>query len=814
MTTEFNTATPMDINEYKIDDVAGLITYRTPGLPSPAVRLKYVKMLYDVLGLTLTPDAALAAIAEPQSLMALSIAGGGKTTWSQVKAVLQKLIRPARKPPRSNPNKKINGDKILCLVYNKHNVKDMKDRHKQLVNRMYLANIKGLEIDDEINASTLHAFCDFWRREYVLKFDLLNCRLLEEAETVPTMKRAIKLACKVLHDDNSDEISPEKCVALYTLKMERMCKDISELSDSDKYQELELSDDVIALIFEKYEAVKRMKHCYDFTDVLTRFNNLLETDPSVKENVQRYYEYVIADEVQDFTPLMWSILRQLVDNGTPLTVIGDEDQNIYRFRGADLHDILHFDTLFPNAQIFMLEQNRRCRAKILDVARSVIEENKLRFNKRLIGCKDGGEVRYVPYNTQEGQIISIINELKKMTQDELNDTVICYRNKEDSMLLTDVLEQEEITFNVISGSQPLTHELYRHVISVLDALEQPRNRLLALNLYKVLPCSRSALARVLGYDYEKRKFTEEDTHKHFAEYYYDDVGKIRGFADTMDRLIDVSSRFESMSTGELFHSIWDLLTRYFWKFKKEQNNNLDTDEIFEERVRRFFDSDLKYDKFFERYNRRLSVCRRNTELKAGLSVSTFHSLKGLEFSKVYAIYMDNEIFPNFSLIDARRYGEVISQELKEAETRLWYVAITRAKDSLTVYYNKENPSYYVQKALDLVTDTRLVDLNNDDLEFAYLCKSAGLVAGDAGTDSSVSVEMPVMNEFYDEFNEDCPAGDLGNAAVCNTGIATENKYDDSGCELEDLQSISAFGDSKTADSPNAMLQSLVQRLMK
>lgn len=813
MTTEFNTSTPDNINEYRIEDVVQLIKdSENISLPSPKVRLRYVEMLYDVLGLQLTPDAALASIAEPQSLMALSIAGGGKTTWSQTKAILQKLIRPARKQPRNGPIRKISGDKILCLVYNRHNVQDMKLRHKQLVNRMRLANIKGLDIDDEINASTLHAFCEFWRKEYVLKMDLLGLRLIDEAEVNSAMTRAIKISYKLKKLEGYEFVSPEKCAALYTLMIERMCKSVSELSDNDKYQELELDDDLLALIFIKYEEVKRMKKCYDFTDVLFRFNKLLEEDPSVKKHVQLYYEYIIADEVQDFTPLMWSILRKLVDNGTPLTVIGDEDQNIYRFRGAALYDILHFDSIFPDAKVYMLEQNRRCRKEILDTARSVISENTLRFNKQLLGCKDGGEVRYVPYNTEEGQVISLIMELKKLTPDELSDTVVCYRNKENSMLLTDMLEEEGIDFNVISGVQPLSYELYRHVIAVLNLLEQPYDRMLSLNLYKVLPCSKAAIAEVIGYNFSTKKFKEEDKHIHFAAYYYGNLRNVAGFSEIMDKLISLSNKFESLSTKELFDEVWHLIERYFWKYKKEQNNNLAIDNIFEERVKKFFDSELTYDKFFSQYSRRVGIARRNTELRAGLSVSTFHSLKGLEFSRVYAIELNNDNFPNFSLIEARGYSAGAELELKEAETRLWYVAVTRAKDLLTIYYDRDNPSYYVQKALDISVEHKVNDLNNMDYdpEFEYLCSSVGIKSNNSNNTEELVLDDKFTSDFADDVEECFADGKQvvkqNNEQESVQETQEEEKFGE--VSLKDLQA------QRAATSPNAMMQSLLKRLMQ
>ena len=188
---KFKAITPDNINELSIAEVLQYVPEKQDGLPSARVRLNYIKMLYEVLGLTLTPDNALATLAEPTALLTLAIAGGGKTTWAQTKAILQKLIRPSKR----HPDRKIEGSKILCLVYNNHNVRDMKERHAQLVNRLMLAGIDGIKIDSDINATTMHAFCDFWRKEYIAKLDLLGCRLLDSPQLAQTlMNRAIKMS--------------------------------------------------------------------------------------------------------------------------------------------------------------------------------------------------------------------------------------------------------------------------------------------------------------------------------------------------------------------------------------------------------------------------------------------------------------------------------------------------------------------------------------------------------------------------------------------------------------------------------------------
>lgn len=116
--------------------------------------------------------------------------------------------------------------------------------------------------------------------------------------------------------------------------------------------------------------------------MLERVCGLLERSPEDLAMVQTYYSVIIADEVQDFTPLMWKLLKLFTNNGTPLVCIGDEDQNIYRFKGADVMELLNFSSEFEDGHVYTLNQNRRCRKAILDEALAVIEENTLRFERK------------------------------------------------------------------------------------------------------------------------------------------------------------------------------------------------------------------------------------------------------------------------------------------------------------------------------------------------------------------------------------------------------------------------------------------------
>lgn len=757
----FKSETPDNIMDWKVDDVWKLVQDEPDcKLPKPEVRLRFVKMLYDVLGLTLTPDVALAAVAMPRAVLSMAPAGGGKTTWAQIEVILYKLLYPSP----LHPERKVAGKKILCLVYNKHNVADMTQRHEQLIARMKIADIKGLNIDDEINACTMHSFCDFIRRTYIAKLNMVGFTLLEENQAVMMMERSIRIIFKKLNLADSHKVSAQNVLGFYTLCRECL-KSPEKLSHSDKFHDIGLSITTVQAVFSQYESAKKTKCKYDYVDMVTSVASLLERDGKILANVQKYFDVIVADEVQDFTPIMWKLLRLFVSDGTPLTCIGDVDQCIYHFRGASMQDLLYFSDNFCGGKVYSLLINRRCRELILKEAMHVIAENTQRFDTKLVGTKDGGNIETIPYSTAGGQILNVKERLKKLSADGLQKSVCCFREQKYAQLLVDVLEEENIPFHSLQQTQPFSHELYRHMFSVLDALEMPYDRDVTINLYKVLPCSRKDFCAALSYSEEKRRFTKEDRKLHFAQYDYGHVMANKNFAEVMYQLVEISSKLKTEPLSSYVDVIFGLLDKYFWKFRKEMRDDEELDSIFEERVRSFFHSNRAYPSFFGNYRKRVSVCSGNNASGNGVTVSTFHGLKGLEFENVFALFMDDRVFPNYSLIESREYSAEVERDLKESETRLWYVVVTRAVTNLVIYYAESAPSKYVQDYLDrkngvyvrpntsgVLTDNRQIAEkvvgDFDKIESRQ---------GDFADDFSDGFDDSLEDDFSDSF-EDSPTG--------------------------------------------------------
>lgn len=686
------TKTPSNIEDMSLNDVVQLLNndVQNDCVPPPLNRMKIIRMVYQILGYNLSSDLALALCAEPTAKLVIAPAGGGKTTSSQINAICEKIWRKSTR----YSNRNIRGDKILCLVYNKHNVKPMIDKHRMLVNRLKVANIKGLDIDDEINAATMHSFCDQIRKENVAKLGLMGFHLLNDVEAAHLMKN---VKDRVLAKYNlRNNPSEHDILSLYTYAKESMLT-VSALQETDKFLDINLDVDKLTEIFELYEKMKMLKRKYDFTDMLTKIYELFLRDPIVLQATQRYYEYIIADEIQDFTPIMMNILQLMVNNGTPLMCIGDEDQGIYNFRGADIYNTLNFTDKFEDSAVYSLTKNRRCAKKILDYAKSVISDNKLRYQKVITGVKAGGEISLQPYNTLEGEHLKLMSFLEKLDEKDIMDSVICYRERSSSIMITELLAEKKIPFYVISGYSAYSHILYKDLIGVLDALEAPFDKNLSLALYKVLPIKRDKLFNIFKYDDVNHRF-KDDTKQHFANYDYGDAMSVNGFASTMEVLKDLSLKLRTETMDNIFPTVFNLLSKYHWKrikYDRAGQKLGEYDNFIEMRVDKVFNQHKTYKQVSEELNKKIEFCRRNEQTRSGIAISTFHGLKGLEFTNCYLLDLDNGIFPNNALIDSKPYTEDTKDALKECNTRLYYVAITRAKENLYLFYNEDNPTKYV-----------------------------------------------------------------------------------------------------------------------
>lgn len=756
--------TPSNIDEMSIEEIIALAeTAPNQDIPDAVIRNSICELVYTALGYDLSNDLRLALISEPINKLILATAGSGKTTCSQLNVILEKVYRKVKGKPLS-------GDRILCLVFNAHNVQPMIDTHKKMVSKLYSLGIKGLAIDYNIKAKTVDSFCLEWTRNYAVDLDRVRYQLIEDFQ----QKDMILRFYKNFAEKAGLEFHPERYGDLKSLYdyLRQTLREYDDCEDLDLFHALEIPKEIIKQIFVMVDNLKKMQRKFDFIDTQLAMYKLLKEHDEIRDFIQNYYDYIVADEVQDFNPLFMEILKLIKGPNTPMLCVGDEDQSVYGFRGADVTTILDFDTHFDNAKVYSLSDNRRCRENIVQVARNVLSWNTLRFGKPLKSVKEGGVVEYIPYSSEEGQLLNLCARLKSMTREELEDTCICYRNRKSSLTLADKLTDNGINFHILSGYAPFSHEMYKHMIDILDALYRPTDRDYSKNLYKLLPIiKKNEWFNIIGYDAFNRKWTSDRRKIHFSEY---DLGKFKNnFAvvNTMKALVELSSKIATEPLDSYISELFKIFYHAFWESKMYLNKTEELDKFYTTKVLALFMSKLSYPEFEILYQKQERIFNVNNEQKIGCMLSTFHKLKGLEKKNVFIIDLKDEIYPNFAQIDSiSYYSEQTKLQAKEEETRLFYVAVTRAMDNLYMYYSEDNPSLFVSKLLDPSNNSKHITTVEVDvspyLDKLGVPKSKVIDIEDIGineeippsTETSDTVEIRHIKSEDMNITEDIPTG--------------------------------------------------------
>ena len=686
----------------------------SPNVWKTETRMKLIEYIYMALGFKLEPELLLFLADESEKSLCLAVAGGGKTTTVNVKFILEKIYR---KSILHEGN--IRGRNMLCLVYNNHNVDDVMKRHAELVRMVKTSGIQGLDdLDYELSVKTVHTFSKIVVETYAHLAGVSGFKLIvEDAPKVSLMTSSVKAQIKKFgYDIKVDDVNINGLLGTYNLMREEMIS-YNELEKTDAFSDLMLDIDFVEAIFTQYDRIKKRKRQMDFTDLLTLAYDLLKNHKEVRDRIRANFEYIAVDEFQDFTKINVEIVK-LISDGIPLTVIGDDDQCIYTFRGANPMNILKFTDNFPNGKVFVLSTNRRCPTNVIELCEEFLDIVDTRYNKSMKGINPNGTIEFRSYRDRQGQFKSVIQTLKEMSDEERNNTVVCYRNKASSLELSDALLENRIHFHTISGTKPFSYPLYKAVFDVLRALNIGTSKKLFFNLYKVLPVTREDMAKMLKYDPEKDEGTDGTNIITLDRIDFGNKLNSQSFSQALNTLKAIQRDMKTVPLSRYFITLLNQIKRCYWDFtcKNVYRIEQEQDIEFTKSIIKYFNVNRSFDELYTMYELQVALVKYDNSRKQGVAISTFHSLKCIEFKNVIALDLQESIFPNFSYIDLKPYSEESKQILKDTEARLMYVMMTRTKKNLIMYYSQDDPSSFITILLDKVRKLKeRQKLNRDNM---------------------------------------------------------------------------------------------------
>ena len=464
-------------------------------------------------------------------------------------------------------------------------------------------------------------------------------------------------------------------------------------------------ESVAAQIYEEYQLLLEMQNSLDFDDMLMLVYRLFTEHPDVLERYRDHYRYLLIDEYQDTNAAQFTIVKQLAGDRRNLCVVGDDDQSIYSWRGADISNILGFPEQFPGAKVVKLEQNYRSTARILNAANAVIGLNEKRHEKRLWSDLGEGEpVRVVTLENGEAEaefIGNMIQQLKEQ-QPELNyrDFAILYRSNHLSRQLEQTLRRQGVPYRLVGGQEFFKRREIKDAVAYLKLLVNPRDD---QSLLRILGTPPRGLAQKAV---DALKFHRKTKHRAMFEL----LGEEEFRKELTPKAAEAAAEFAAVcgkyrkefeEPGNLAGKITaylreigytDGLQRIYKDLKDAMKRRENLDEFINAIAQ--YETRQAEPATLLAYLENLALLEENDRVEEdspdadAVTLTTVHASKGLEFPVVFVIAMERNIFP---------HERALEEGSADEELRLFYVAITRARRQLYLLRAKERMQRGISK---------------------------------------------------------------------------------------------------------------------
>lgn len=541
---------------------------------------------------------------------------------------------------------------------------------------------------ESIWVSTFHSSCVRILRRYAERIGYDNSFTIYDTDD---SKSVMKDICKRLQIDTKQLKERTILGAISSAKNEGIPADEYEINAMGDFHKLR-----IAKAYKEYQKVLKNSNAMDFDDLLVNAVELLKSDKEVLESYQNRLHYIMVDEYQDTNSIQFEFIRLLAEANHNLCVVGDDDQSIYKFRGANIRNILDFEKVFPEAKVVKLEQNYRSTQNVLDAANAVISHNVGRKEKALWTDKGGGNrlhFRQFDHALEEAEYIAYdVAGKKREGICDYKDCAVLYRTNAQARVLEEQFVHAGIPYNIVGGVNFYGRKEIKDLLAYLKTIDNGLDDLAVKRIINVPKrgIGATTIIRIQEYaDGRGISFYEALEEADNIMSVGRSAAKLQPFV-TMIRAFRAKAKTYSLS--ELLRDVIEI-TGYVNRLEA------DTDEEARARIENIDELISKAVSFEEEHkDATLSEFLAEVALVADIDnvdsdknkvlLMTLHSAKGLEFPHVYLAGMEDGVFPSYMSIMASEFKEndsntSDSDEIEE-ERRLAYVGITRAKEDLTL----------------------------------------------------------------------------------------------------------------------------------
>ena len=569
-------------------------------------------------------------------MLVLAGAGSGKTKvlTSRIAYLIENGVNPRN---------------ILAITFTNKAAKEMKDR---------VINLIGSSAN-YIQISTFHSLgLKMIKENYnILGYDK-NFTILDSDDTLTVVKKIIK----------EMNLNPQ----FYNAKAIRnkISSAKNELMSVSEFSHVEFDKDIVR-IFEKYNSILKTNNSVDFDDLLVLPIQLLNNS-EVLDRYQELYKYILIDEYQDTNEAQYKFTKKLASKYKNIFVVGDNDQAIYAFRGANFKNILNFEKDYPNCKTILLEENYRSTKMILNAANSVIKNNKERKDKNLWSNNpEGNKIKYIQADSDKEEGSYISSKIKELNNNGVNyeDIAILYRTNAQSRLIEEEMLKNNIPYRVIGSFYFYNRKEIKDLLCYLRLINNPHDD---ISLTRVINVPKRGIGT-------KTMDNLDAKSNELGISLFDAIsdGKELVFKNL---ILKMQEECENLSLTEMV----DLVLNESGMKQELVNEKTLESEIRLENLEEFKSITKNYEEEFgvislSDFLNEISLVSdmsEHQESKNKVSLMTVHAVKGLEFDYVFVTGMEEGIFPHYNAINDG------SRSAIEEERRLCYVAITRAKKDL------------------------------------------------------------------------------------------------------------------------------------
>ncbi len=616
-------------------------------------------------------------------VLILAGAGSGKTrtvTYRIAHMIKEKEVSPLN---------------ILALTFTNKAAREMKERAEALI---------GAEANNLV-VSTFHSFSVRLLKTYSERIGYgRNFNIYDTDD----QKSIISKIIKEMKGTAAEKMSPSATASrISRLKEESIGPE--ELEDKI---DIRMRDNRIFYdVYKKYNEVLKANNAMDFSDLLLNAKKLLQ-DPYVLERVQERYRYIVVDEYQDTNDIQYEIVSMIAAKYKNICVVGDEDQSIYAFRGANINNILNFERDYSKAFVAKLERNYRSTKVILETANEIIKNNKSSKGKKLWTDGDKGEkIKVFNANTVYDEAEFIVNEIKskKNSGVDYKDMAILYRTNSQSRVLEEKLLSGNIPYRIYGGMQFFQRKEIKDILAYMSLLNNTSDN---HNFYRIINIPRRSIG-----DKTLEKLSEIANEKGVSMLeslkYIDEIQGIRvsvresakGFYNMIN---DIYLKLDELTVKDVFDEILSK-TKYIDSIEENREDRI-------KNIEELLNSITEYEKqnpglSLSEYLDMVTLTSSTDDMEDEenyIKLMTVHSSKGLEFDHVFIAGMEDGLFPSCN------YDT--SEEEIEEERRLCYVAVTRAKKELYISHVSER-MVWGQMNFMIKPSRFIYEMKQDNLEY-------------------------------------------------------------------------------------------------